>query len=130
MDILIEESFGFLAKFTGDHHCDRVAVARFVFQRLGNLDDHFGHWMLDDNIVEDDDAVVGDHDIAHVVDEHLVHALRSEGGTDGFRDSLASTDGPSIGCLLPACAHVPRSIRGLAGPRLFLIGFFSHGWHS
>ena len=53
---------------------------------LGDLDEHLCCGVLDIDLLEDGDTVVGDDDVSHGVDEHLVHSSGSKAAPDCVGD--------------------------------------------
>src|SRR5439155_9156405 len=70
----------------------RRAVADFVVLRLRDFDEHLRGRVLDLDLLEDRDPVVRDRHVAKGVDEHLVHALRSQGRLDRVCDRARRGD--------------------------------------
>ena len=71
------------AEQLGRHDDDRGgAVPDLVVLELGQIDQDAGGRMLHLELAQDGGAVVGDEDVADVVDEHLVEADGSQGGLD------------------------------------------------
>jgi len=92
VDVLFEEVLGVLEELARDRDRARRAVAGLVLLRLGDLDDHLGGRVVDVHRLQDGDAVVRDGDVAHRVDEHLVHPFRPERRTYGLGDAARRGD--------------------------------------
>ncbi len=92
VDVLIEQVLGLREQLAGDHDRRRGAVAHLVFLGLSDLDDHIRRRVLDVHLVEDRHAIVRDDDAPARVDEHLVHAFRSECRPNRFGHGLARRD--------------------------------------
>src|SRR5213596_763654 len=63
-----------------------------VVLRLRDFDEHLRGRVLDLDLLEDRDPVVRDRHVAEGVDEHLVHALRSQGRLDRVCDRARRGD--------------------------------------
>ena len=58
----------------------------------GNFDHGLGSRMLNSDFSEDRISVIGHHNAAHRVHQHLEHGLRPEAGSDDIADSFARID--------------------------------------
>src|SRR5208282_4109334 len=92
MNVLLEKILGALEELTGDHDRRGRSVAALLVLGLGDLDQHLRGRVLDVDFLQDRDAVVGDRDVPHSVDEHLVHAARTEGRSHHVGDGSGRSD--------------------------------------
>ncbi len=92
VDLLVEERLGALQHLAGEHDRGRGAIAALLVLGLGDLHQHLRGRMLDVDLLEDRDAIVRDRDVAHRVDEHLVHPARAERRADGVGDRARGGD--------------------------------------
>jgi len=91
MDILIQKAFRLLQKLAGDDHRSGGAVPDLIILGFGHLHYHLGHRMLYIHLSEDGGAVIGDGRL-FPGNEHLIHALGTEGGPDGLGNRLRRQD--------------------------------------
>mmetsp|Transcript_1006 Transcript_1006/g.1808 ORF Transcript_1006/g.1808 Transcript_1006/m.1808 type:complete len:305 (+) Transcript_1006:748-1662(+) len=92
VDALVEQLLGLLEDGAGkDHHSGR-AVSNLVVLRSGQLDKEFGGLVVDLHLLEDGGTIIGDDDIAVGTDQHLVHALGTEGGLEEGGDGPGGQD--------------------------------------
>ena len=75
MNILLHEVLATLEEFSSDDDSAGGAVVAVLLLGLGDLDDHLSSGVLDVHLLEDGSTVVGDYNISHAVDQHLVHSL-------------------------------------------------------
>ena len=92
VDVLLEQGLGALEKLAGEDHRGGRPVAALLVLGLSDLDQHLGRRMLDVDFLEDGHAVVRDRDVAHRIDEHLVHAPGTEGRPDRVRNGSRRGD--------------------------------------
>jgi len=74
VDVGIDEVDGLLQQLAGEDHRGGGPIPALLVLGLGDLHEHLGGGVLDVDLLQDGDAVVGDDDVAHGVDEHLVHS--------------------------------------------------------
>ena len=92
VDVGVDELLGLFEKLSGEDDAGGCSVSALGVLGLGDLNDHLGGGVLDIDLLQDGDTVVGDDDISDGVHEHLVHSLGSEGGPDGIGDRLGGCD--------------------------------------
>ena len=92
VDVLLEQVLGALEELAGEDDRGRRSVPALLVLGLRDLHQHLGGRVLDVDLLEDRDAVVRDRDVAHPVDEHLVHAARTERRPHGVRDGPGRGD--------------------------------------
>lgn len=97
-------------------------VTRDDVLRTRQLDEHFGCRMFDAHLLKDSGTIVGNQDGTVVLLDHLVHATRAKGGTNGIRDSLRSSDAAATNVLgllrgVEACGGGARRAIGVSGER-------------
>ncbi len=97
VDVGLDELLSLLEQFTGQHHGSGGAVAALGILGLGDLNDHLGSGVLNIDLLQNGHAVVGDDDISQAVDQHLVHALRSQRRAYGVGDGTGSSDVVRLG---------------------------------
>ena len=102
VDVGVDEGLGLLQQLSGQDDGGGGAVPALAVLGLGDLDHHLGGGVLDIDLLQDGDTVVGDDDVPDGVHEHLVHSLGSEGGPDGVSDSLRGCDVVELGLLVLA----------------------------
>ena len=89
MHLLLQELLGHGQDLAGEHDDARRAVADLLVLRAADLDHRFGGRMLHLNLAQNGVAVVGHHDAAHRVHQHLVHGLGAETCADHIGNSLS-----------------------------------------
>ena len=82
VDAVLDQVVAAAEELGGDDDDRGGAVADLVVLELGQIDQDAGGGMLHLELAEDGGAVVGDEDVADVVDEHLVEADGSQGRLD------------------------------------------------
>ena len=92
MDVGVDEVLGLLEELSCEDDGGGGPVSALGVLGLGDLDDHLGGGVLDVQLLEDGDTVVGDDDVADGVDEHLVHSPRSEAAPYGIGDGPCRGD--------------------------------------
>ena len=98
--VLLYEVLAPLEQLPGHDDGGGGAVPALVVLGLGDLDYHLGRRVLHVYLLEYGHAVVGDDDVAHGVDQHLVHSLGSQGRADRLGHGLGRGD--VVGCGVPA----------------------------
>jgi len=73
----------------GENDDARRAVADFLVLGSRDLNHGLGRRVLDGDLPQDGVAVVGHHNSAHGVHEHLEHGLWAEAGPDDISDGLS-----------------------------------------
>ena len=92
VDVLLNQILASLEQFSGKNHSRRRAVIAMLFLSFGHFNDHFRRRMLNVHLLENGRAVVRDDNIAHGINEHLVHTFRSQCGPDSIRYGLGRCD--------------------------------------
>ena len=92
MDVGVDEVLGLLEELSCEDDGGGGPVSALGVLGLGDLDDHLGGGVLDVQLLEDGDTVVGDDDVADGVDHHFVHSFGSEGGPYGVRYGFRGVD--------------------------------------
>ena len=64
---------------------------------FGDLDYHLGGRLYDVHLLEDCRPIIGDYDIAHAVDQHLIHSLWPKGTANTVGDRLCGGDILTLG---------------------------------
>ena len=82
MDLLLDELIGALEEFSSEDNDGGGAISDLSVLNLREFDENFGGWVSHLELLEDSGAIVGDGDVADVVDEHLIETLRTERGLD------------------------------------------------
>ena len=86
MDVGIDQVGSLLEELTGEDDGCCGSVSDLCILGLCDLDEHLGCGVLDIHLLQDGDSVVGDDDVSHGVDEHLVHSAGSEAAPDCVGD--------------------------------------------
>ena len=79
VNLVLHQLVGSLQELSGEDDNGGGSVTDFTVLDLGELAEDLGCGVGDLELLEDSGAIVGDGDIADVVDEHLVETLGSEG---------------------------------------------------
>ena len=79
VNILFDEVFASLEQLSGENNCGGRSIVAVLLLSFRNFNDHFRCWMVDVHFFEDGSTVIGDDNVAHRIDEHLVHAFGAEG---------------------------------------------------
>jgi len=99
VDVLLKEAFDSCEDFTSKDDDRGGTITDFFVLGSGQLDHTLGGWMLDINFSQDSVAIIGQDNTTHWVEEHLKHALWSEGCSNDVGDSLSSLDVGSLSFL-------------------------------
>jgi len=89
MDLLLDELVGALKKFSSEDNDGGGAISDLSVLNLRQFDENFGGWVSHLELLEDSGAIVGDGDIAYVIDEHLV---KTHGSKTCFNDVCERSD--------------------------------------
>jgi len=108
----LKQLLGMLEQRAGEHQHPVGAVAGFLLLHLGGEHEHLGGGMFHLQLFEHRGRVVRHEDLLQVIDDHLVHAVGTEGGSRGFGQLHAGGD---------------VSVDGLLEPRVMLGAFLQHG---
>ena len=92
MDVLFNQVLASLEQFARKDDRRGGTVKAVLLLGFGNFNDHFGGWMFDVHFLQDGRTVVGDHHVAHRIDQHFVHAFGTERGANGIGHSLGGCD--------------------------------------
>jgi hypothetical protein len=68
MDLLLDELVGALEEFSSEDNDGGGAISDFSILNLRQFDENFGGWVSNLELFEDSCAVVGDGDVANVID--------------------------------------------------------------
>ncbi len=80
MNVLFNEVFTTLEKFPRNDDRAGGPIVAVLFLSFGNFDNHLGCRMLNVHLFQNGCTIVGDNDITHAIDEHLVHAFGTQCG--------------------------------------------------
>mmetsp|Transcript_25773 Transcript_25773/g.42095 ORF Transcript_25773/g.42095 Transcript_25773/m.42095 type:complete len:213 (-) Transcript_25773:41-679(-) len=86
MNVLLNQGSGTLQKFSGNNSHRGSTVTNLLILEIGQLDQDFGAWMLQIQTLENGCAIVGDNDIANIIDQHLVQTQWTQRRFDNIRD--------------------------------------------
>src|SRR2546427_373244 len=92
VDLLLNQGLGFLQELAREDDRTRRAVADLVVLSLRDLHEHLRGRVLDLDLLEDRHPVVRDRHVAKGIDEHLVHALRTQSRLDRICDGACRGD--------------------------------------
>src|SRR5881296_3458314 len=92
MDVLVDQVLGLLEQLPGQDDGGRRAVAGFLVLGLRDLDEHLRRGVLNVDLLENRDAVVGDDDVPEAVHKHLVHSAGAQGRANRIRNRLRGRD--------------------------------------
>src|SRR2546422_295264 len=92
MDVLVDQVLGLLEQLPGQDDGGRRAVAGLLVLGLRDLDEHLRRGVLNVDLLENRDAVVGDDDVPEAVHKHLVHSAGAQGRANRIRNRLRGRD--------------------------------------
>ena len=83
MDLLLDELVGALEEFSSKNNDGGGAISDLSVLNLRQFDENFGCWVCNFELFENSGAIIGDGDVADVIDEHLV---KTHGSKTGLND--------------------------------------------
>ena len=92
VDVGFDQVNGLLQQLPGQDDRAGGPVPGLLVLRLGDLHQHLGGGVVDIDLLQDGDAVVGDDNIAKGVYQHLVHSTGPKGAADRVGDGLGGLD--------------------------------------
>ena len=99
VNVLIKEALDGGEDLTGEDDDGGSSITDLFVLGTGKLDHTLGGWMLHINFSEDGVTVVGEDDTSHWVQQHLKHALWSEGCSNNIGDSSGGLNVSSLSFL-------------------------------
>jgi hypothetical protein len=80
VNVVLDQLISSSKELSGKDDNGGSSVSNFSVLDLGKLDQDFGGWMGDLELLEDCGAIVGNGNITNVVNQHLIETLWTEGG--------------------------------------------------
>ena len=105
MHILVDEVLATLQQFSSKHHSGCGTIVAVLLLSFRHFDNHLGSRMLNVHFLENRCSIVGDDDITHAIDEHLVHALWAKRGPNRISNCFRSRN------IVALCSLSTGSIR-------------------
>jgi len=123
VETVADELLGVAKQLTAEGHHQVGAIANLLLLRLRRHHQKFGSRVRDFELADDDRRVGGDEELVEVVDDHLVHAVGTEGGAGDLGELLARLHVLDHRLVEPCQVLVPVLEHGLKAVR-----HTSHGY--